>query len=159
MCPDNGLDIAQREGSGSPWIYYRWSSICSILFVVCHDQVRRQVSQCSCCRASCTYELIPPDSAIYPLVTSPSGVRCKRTSVSRLGVELHRLYRCSLVRRTPYACSPAVDDSVLIVDVREYIVAFNSVSAPVGGGRFFSTLNLPRVCAGSEGFPSCLRRV
>ena len=93
------------------------------------------------------YELIPPDSAIYLLVTSPSGVRCKRTSVSCLVVKLHIMYRCRLVRRTPYACSPAVGGSVLIVAVRECIVAFGSVSAPrpiLGGGRSFSTLLLPR---------------
>ena len=32
------------------------------------------------------YELIPPDSAIDPLVTSQSGVCCKQTSVSHLVV-------------------------------------------------------------------------
>ena len=76
------------------------------------------------------HELIPPDSAIDPLVTSQSGVCCKRTSVSHLMVMLHSLNRCHLVRRTPYACSPAVDGSVLIVAVRECIVVFGSVSAP-----------------------------
>ena len=65
-----------------------------------------------------------------PLVTSPLGVRCKRTSVSRLVVKLHSLYRCRLVRRTLYACSPAVDGSVLIIAVRECIVVFGLVSAP-----------------------------
>ena len=65
------------------------------------------------------YESIPPDSAIDPPVTSPPGVRCKRTSVSRL-----------VVRRTPYACSPAVYGSVLIVAVRDCIVAPGSVSVP-----------------------------
>ena len=63
-------------------------------------------------------------------MTSPSGVRCKRTSVSRLVVKLHSLYICRLVRRTPYDCSHAVDGSVLIVVVREYIVSFGSVSVP-----------------------------
>ena len=45
-------------------------------------------------------------------------------------VKLQSLYRCSLVRLTPYACSPAIDGSVLIVFVRECIVVFGSVSAP-----------------------------
>ena len=54
-----------------------------------------------------------------PLVTSQSGMHCKRTSVSRLVVKLHSLCRCRLVHRTPYACSPAVDGSVLIVDVKD----------------------------------------
>ena len=47
------------------------------------------------------------------------------------------MYRCRLVRRIPYACSPAVDGSVLIVTVRECIVVFGSVSVPrplLGGG-------------------------
>ena len=65
------------------------------------------------------HELIPPDSAIDALVPSQSGVRCKPSSVSRLVVKLHSLYRWRLVHRTPYACGPAVDDSVLIVAVRE----------------------------------------
>ena len=34
------------------------------------------------------------------------------------------LYRCRLVRQTPYACSPAIDGSVLTVVVRECIVVF-----------------------------------
>ena len=89
------------------------------VFVVCHDQVRRQGSQGSCCRGSWTDEAIPPDSAINPQVTSPSGVRCKWTSVSHLVVKLHNQYRCRLVCRTPCAYSPAVDGSVLIVTVRE----------------------------------------
>ena len=54
-------------------------------------------------------------------MTSPSGVRCKRTSVSRLVVKLYIQYIYRLVRRTPYACSSAVDGSVLIIAVREYI--------------------------------------
>ena len=54
----------------------------------------------------------------------------KRTSVSRLVVKLHSQYRCRLARRTPYAYSPAVDGSVLIVAVRECIVASGAVSAP-----------------------------
>ena len=45
-------------------------------------------------------------------------------------VKLYCLYRCRLVRRTPYACNPAVDGSVLIVAMKEYIVVFYSVSAP-----------------------------
>ena len=40
------------------------------------------------------------------------------------------LYRCRLVRLLPYACSPAIEGSVLTVDVRECIVVFGSVSAP-----------------------------
>ena len=50
--------------------------------------------------------------------------------VSRIVVKLHSQYRCRLVRRTPYASCPAIDDSVLIVAVRECIVASGSVSAP-----------------------------
>ena len=76
------------------------------------------------------HELISPDSTIDPLVTSQSGVWCKRTDVSHLVVKLHSLYRCRLVRQTPYACSPAIDGSVLTVVVREYIVVFDLVSAP-----------------------------
>ena len=75
------------------------------------------------------HELITPDSAIDPLVTSQSGVCCKRTSVSSLVVKLHSMYRCCLVRRTPYTCSPVVDGSVLIVVVKECIFVFDSVSA------------------------------
>ena len=40
------------------------------------------------------------------------------------------MYTCRLVLRTPYACSPAIDDSVLIVAGREFIVVFGSVSVP-----------------------------
>ena len=79
-------------------------------------------------RSFSTYELIPPDSAIDPLVTSQSDVWCKLTGVSHL-VKLHSLYRCCLVRLTPYACSPAIDGSVLAVVVRECIAVFGSVSA------------------------------
>ena len=79
--------------------------------VVCHGQVRRQVSQGSHCRGSLMHELITPGCGIDPLVTSQSGVCCKRTSVSHLVVKLHSLYGCRLVLRTPYACSPAIDDS------------------------------------------------
>ena len=35
-----------------------------------------------------------------------------------------------LVRQTPYACSPAIDGSVLTIAVREYIIVFGCVSAP-----------------------------
>ena len=45
-------------------------------------------------------------------------------------MKLHSLYRCRLVRLTPYACSPAIDGSVLTVVVRECILVFGSVSAP-----------------------------
>ena len=55
---------------------------------------------------------------------------CKRTGVSHLVVKLHSLYRCCLVRLTPYARSPAIDGSVLTVAVREFIVVFGLVSAP-----------------------------
>ena len=65
----------------------------------------------------------PTGSAINLLL------RCKRTSVSRLVVKLHSLYRLRLVRRTPYVCSPAVDGSLLIVAVRECIVVLGTVSA------------------------------
>ena len=70
------------------------------------------------------HELISPDSAIDPLVTSHSSVGWKRTVVSHLVVKLHILYRCSLVRQTPYACSPAIDGNALTVVVRECIVVF-----------------------------------
>ena len=76
------------------------------------------------------HELISSDSAIDPLVTSQSGVCCKRTSISHLVVKLHSLYICRMVLRTPYACSPAIDGSVLIVAGRECIVVFVSVSVP-----------------------------
>ena len=55
--------------------------------LVCHDQVRLQVSQGFRCRDSYTHELIPPDSAIDPLVTSQSDVWCKQTDVSHLVVK------------------------------------------------------------------------
>ena len=99
-----------------------------VAVVVCRCQVRRQVSKGSRCRGSLMHELISPDSAIDPLVISQSGVCCKRTSVSHLVVKLHILYRCRLVLRTPYACSPVTDDSVLIVAGRECIVVFGSIS-------------------------------
>ena len=70
------------------------------------------------------HELISPDSAIDPRVTSQSGVCYKRTSVSHPAVKHHSLYRCRLVLRTPYACIPALDGSVLIVAGRECIVVF-----------------------------------
>ena len=73
---------------------------------------------------------IPLDSAIDPYVSSPSGVRCKRTSVSHLVAKFHSQYRCCLVRRIPCACSPAVNGSVLIVVVIECIFVSGSVSAP-----------------------------
>ena len=76
------------------------------------------------------HELISPDSAIDPLVTNQSGVCCKPTSVSHLVVKPQSLYRCHLILRTPYACSPAIDGSVRIVAGRECIVVFGSVSVP-----------------------------
>ena len=66
---------------------------------------------------------------------------------SRLVVMLPNLYSCRLVRQTPYACSPVIDDRVLMGVLRECIVAFGSFSAPrpiLGGGRSLSTLLLPR---------------
>ena len=83
-------------------------------------------------------------------------------------VKLHRLYSCRLVRRTPYACSPEVDGSVLIVAVRGCIVLFGSASAPrpiltVGASSVLCSgaeyPNIPRVCTDSGGYPSYLRRV
>ena len=44
-------------------------------------------------------------------------------------MKLHSLYRCRLVRLTPYAIIPAIDGSVLTVAVRECIVVFGSISA------------------------------
>ena len=76
------------------------------------------------------HELISPDSAIDLLMTSQSGICCKRTSVSHLVVKLHSLYRWRLVLRTPYACSPTIDGSGLIVGGRECIVVFGSVYVP-----------------------------
>ena len=70
------------------------------------------------------HELISPDSAIDPLMTSQLGVWCKRTDVSHFVVKLHSLHRCRLVRQTPYTCSPAIDGSVLTVVVRECLVVF-----------------------------------
>ena len=80
-------------------------------------------------------------------------------------VKLHSLYKCRLVRLTPYAYSPAIDGSVMTVVVRECIVIFGSVSAPrpILGVDAPSVLccflgaeypNLPRVYADSGGFPS-----
>ena len=76
------------------------------------------------------HELISPDSTIDPLVTSQSGVCCKRTSVSHLVGKLHNMYRCRLVLRTPYACSSAIDGSVLIVTRKECIVVFGLIYVP-----------------------------
>ena len=92
------------------------------------------------------HELISPDTAIDPLVTSQSDVCCKRTSVSHLVVKLHSLYRWRLVLRTPYTCSPAIDGSVLIVAgrVHRYIRFSLCSSSDIGGGRSFSTFLLPR---------------
>ena len=76
----------------------------------------------------------------------------------------------SLGSPTPYACSPAIDGSVLTVAVRECIVVFGSVSAPrsILGVDAPSVLccflaaeylNLPRMRGDSGGIPSCLCRV
>ena len=70
------------------------------------------------------HELIPPDSAIDPMMTSQSGVWCKRTDVPHLVVKLYSLYIRRLVCLTPYAYSPVIDGSVLTVVVRECIVVF-----------------------------------
>ena len=90
------------------------------------------------------FKLIPPDSAIDPLVTSRSGVWYKRTGVSHLVVKLNSLYRCSLVRLTPYDCSAAIDGSVLTVAVRDRVhrsLRFSLCSSSdIGGGRSFSTM-------------------
>ena len=102
------------------------------------------------------HKSIPPVSAIDPRVKS-------------VGWAL-QANRWRLVRQTPYTCSPTEDGSVLIVAVREYIVASGLVSAPclllgVGAPSVLCCClgtewsNLLRVCAGSGGFPSCLRRV
>ena len=75
--------------------------------------------------------------------------------------KLHSLYRCRLVRRTPGACSPAVD--VLIIVVRECIIVSGSVSVPrpllgVGGLSVLCCFlgaewpNLPCVCAVLEDY-------
>ena len=93
------------------------------------------------------HKLIPPDSAIDPLVTSQSGVWCKRTDVSHLVVKLHSLYRCQLVCLTPYACSPAIDGSVRPDRCCERVhhclwLSLCSLS-DIGVGRFFSTLLFP----------------
>ena len=98
--------------------------------VACHGEVRRQVSPGFRCRGSLMHEMISPDSVIDPLVTSQSGVCCNRTSVSHPAVKLHSLYRCRLVLRTQYACSRAIDGSILIVAGRECIVDFGPGSAP-----------------------------
>ena len=74
------------------------------------------------------HELISPDSTIDPLVTSQLGVCCKRTGVSHLVVKLHSMYKCRLVLRTPYACNPVIDGSILIVTGRECIVVYGPVS-------------------------------
>ena len=111
--------------------FFQTISDYTVVVVGCHDQVRRQVSQGS---RNSVVEVAKranrSQSAIDPLVTSQSAVWCKRTGVSHLVVQLHSLYRCRLVRLTSYACSPAIDGSVLTVAVREYIVVFGAVSAP-----------------------------
>ena len=87
------------------------------------------------------HELILQDSAKNPLVINQTGVCCKRTGVPHPAVKLHSLYRCRLVLRTLYACSPTIDCSVLIVSGRECIVVFGFVSVPrpiLGGGRSLS---------------------
>ena len=62
------------------------------------------------------------DSTIDPYVTSPPGVRCKQTSVSRLVVEFQSPYRCCLVRRTPYACSPLPFNRIAIHPVTIHVL-------------------------------------
>ena len=63
-------------------------------------------------------------------MTRQLGQWCKRTGVSQPVVMLHSLYICHLVRLTPYACSPAIDDRVPVVVVRECNVVFGSVFGP-----------------------------
>ena len=108
------------------------------------------------------HDSISPDSVIDPLVTSQSGVCCKRTSVSHLVVKLHSLYICRLALRTPYACSPAIDGSLLIVAGRECIVVFGSVSVPhpilgVGCPSVLCCFRIYRVCVQIPEalFPAC----
>ena len=100
--------------------------------VVCNGQVRW--------RGSLMHELISPDSAIDPLVTSQSGVCCKQTSASHLVVKLHSLYRCCLVLWTPYACSPDRSWERVHCCLR----CSPCYSSAFGVGRSFSTLLLPR---------------
>ena len=44
----------------------------------------------------CHSDEVMREADANPPVTSPLGVRCKRTSVSRLVVKPHSLYRCRL---------------------------------------------------------------
>ena len=62
--------------------------------------------------------------------SSTSDVVVCHDQVRHLVVKHHSRYRCRLVRLTPYACSPAIDGSVLTVVMRECIVVFGGVSAP-----------------------------
>ena len=94
--------------------------------------------------AECTnrFHRIPP----YILRWQVRRLCVASEQMSCLVVKLHSLYRCRLVRRISYAGNAAVEGSVLIVAVREYIVAPGAVcsSSASGGGRSFSTLLLPR---------------
>ena len=85
--PDNiftKMFVASLE-PGHSWRYHKYNMVLCLtvepemqylcyVVVVCHDQIRCQVSQGSRCRGSQTHESIPPDSAIDPLVTSQLGV-------------------------------------------------------------------------------------
>ena len=96
-------------------------------------------------------------------MSSLSGVRCKRTSVSRLVVKFHSQYRCGWILRTPCACCPAVYGSVLIVTMSECIVFFSVQSLLIvqywGWAVFQYSVVSYELNAGSGGFISCLRRV
>ena len=72
------------------------------------------------------HKLISPDSALDPLVTSQSGMWCKRTGVPHLVVKLHSLCIYRLVHLTPYAFSPTIDGRVLTIAVRECIVVIGT---------------------------------
>ena len=112
------------------------------------------------------HELISPDSAIDPLVTSQSGICCKTNKcLTSCGEVPQSLQMSPWFSKTPYACSPAIDGSVLIVAGRECILVYRRPA--IVGGRSFSTLLLSKslvaestacVCR-FRTFPSCLRRV
>ena len=74
--------------------------------------------------------------------SSTSDVVVCHDQVRHLVVKHHSRYRCRLVRLTPYACSPAIDGSVMTVVVRVHRCLRLSLcsSSDIGGGRFFSTL-------------------
>ena len=93
-----------------------------------------------------------------------SVVFCRNSGVYNVQ---NSLYKCRLVRRTPYVCSHVEDGSVLIVAVKECIIVSVSVSPPRQLLGVCSHLvlcccflgaewsNLLCVCAGSGGLLSC----